>query len=122
MKKFVAIVLSVNVLISGCSTFMPSTQTISVACSESQATLQVNGEHYKGNAQMKVSRNANVSIMCTKPGYLTAQKSINKKLSGTGIADIVGTFFFLFPGIGLFTPGAWTLEETNVNLSMMPEN
>lgn len=57
--------------------------------------------------------------MCTKAGYFPAQKTIDHSLSGTGIADIIGTVFFLFPGLGLFTAGAWNLDETDVSLPMM---
>jgi len=35
------------------------------------------------------------------------------------VADIIGTAFFLFPGTGLFTAGAWKLDETDVSLPMM---
>ncbi len=57
--------------------------------------------------------------MCTKAGYFPAQKTIDHSLSGTGVADIIGTVFFLFPGIGLLTAGAWDLDETDVSLAMM---
>lgn len=57
--------------------------------------------------------------MCTKIGYFPAQKTIDYSLSGTGVADIVGTVFLLLPGIGLFTAGAWKLDETDVSLSMV---
>ena len=57
--------------------------------------------------------------MCTKAGYFPAQKTIDHSLSGTGIADIIGTVFFLLPGLGLFTAGAWNLDETDVSLAMM---
>lgn len=57
--------------------------------------------------------------MCTKPGYFPAQKTIDHSLSETGVADIIGTLFFLLPGIGLFTAGAWKLEETDVSLALM---
>lgn len=120
MKKVVAIILSLNLVLTGCSAFVSKTQTVSVACSEPDATLQVNGQHFKGTAQTDVPRNKNVAIMCTKPGYFPAQKSIDYSLSGTGMADLVGVFIFLLPGLGLFSDGAWSLDETNVNVSMVP--
>ena len=120
MKKIVAATLSVSIMLTGCSAFVPNTQTVSASCSEQDAILQVNGQQYIGSAQAEVRRNKNVAIMCTKPGYFPAQRSIEKSISGTGIADIVGTFVFLFPGIGLFTPGAYNLDETNVQIPMIP--
>jgi hypothetical protein len=121
MKKYFSIVLSLNlVILTGCSAFMPKSQTVSVACSESDAALQINGQQFNGAAQTDVPRNKSVNIMCTKPGYFPAQRSIDYSLSGTGVADIVGTVLFILPGIGLFTDGAWSLDETNVNVSMVP--
>jgi hypothetical protein len=120
MKKYFAFAISLNLFVTGCSAFMPKSQTVSVACSEPDAVLQVNGQHFNGTAQTDVPRNKNVSIMCTKPGYFPAQKTIDYSLSGTGVADIVGTVLFILPGIGLFTDGAWSLDETNVNVSMVP--
>jgi len=108
-----------SIILSGCSAFAPKTQTVSATCSEPDAALQVNGQMYKGSAQTDVARNKTVSIMCTKPGYFPAQKTIDHSLSGTGVADVIGTALFLVPGIGLLTPGAWSLDETAVNIPMM---
>ncbi len=119
MKKIISIVVIVNIFLSGCSAFVPKTEALNINCSEEDATLQVNGQMYKGSAQPEVERNKPVAIMCTKPGFYPAQKTIDKSLSGTGIADIVGTFIFLLPGIGLFTPGAWTLNEDFADVQMV---
>lgn len=119
MKKIISTITAISILISGCSAFVPKTQTVSAVCSESDAALQINGQTYQGKAQVEAKRNKTVSIMCTKPGYFPAQKSIDYSLSGTGIADIVGTLILLLPGIGLFTAGAWNLDETEVNIPMM---
>lgn len=119
MKKVTAAIVAFSVLVSGCSTFAPKTQTVSAVCSESDATLQVNGQVYEGRAQVESKTNKSVAIMCTKPGYFPAQKTIDYSLSGTGVADAVGTALFLLPGLGLFTAGAWKLDETNVNIPMV---
>ena len=120
MKKIVNYMIVFIFLFSGCSAFVPKTETINVACSEPDATLQINGQHFKGSAQTDVPRNKNVAIMCSKTGYFPAQRTIDYSLSGTGVVDAVGTVFFLFPGIGLFTDGAWSLDENNINVSMIP--
>lgn len=119
MKKVVATIVALSFAVSGCSAFVPRTQTVSAVCSEPDATLQVNGQMYQGKAQVEAKRNKTVSIMCTKSGYFPAQKTIDHSLSGTGVADVIGTLFFLLPGIGLFTAGAWNLDETDVSLAMM---
>lgn len=105
--------------VSGCSAFVPRTQTVSAVCSEPDANLQINGQMYQGKAQFEAKKNKTVSIMCTKSGYFPAQRTIDHSLSGTGVADAIGTAFFLLPGIGLFTAGAWNLDETEVSLAMM---
>ena len=119
MKRVVATMVALSVAVSGCSAFVPKTQTVSAVCSEPDANLQINGQVYQGKAQFEAKKNKTVSIMCTKSGYFPAQKTIDHSLSGTGVADIIGTLFFLLPGIGLFTAGAWQLDETDVNLAMM---
>ena len=119
MKKVVATMVAFSFAVSGCSAFVPRTQTVSAVCSEPDANLQINGQVYQGKAQFEAKKNKTVSIMCTKTGYFPAQKTIDHSLSGTGVADIIGTAFFLLPGIGLFTAGAWKLDETDVSVAMM---
>lgn len=120
MKKITATALTLSLLLSGCSAFVPKTQTVSASCSEPDAVLLINTQQFKGSAQTDVRRNKTVSVMCTKPGFFPAQRSVDNSLSGTGIADIVGTFIFLVPGLGLFSAGAWSLDETNINVPMIP--
>jgi len=114
------VVLIGSIFLSGCSAFVSKTETVSAACSVSDALLQINGQQFKHVGQVDVKRNRSVSIMCTRPGYFPAHKSIDYSLSGTGTADIVGTFFFLLPVLGLFSAGAYSLDERNVSLVMIP--
>jgi hypothetical protein len=119
MKKIAVSILVISLTLSGCSAFVPKTETVSASCSEQDATLQINGEVFRGSGQAEINKGKKVVLMCTKPGYFPAQKSIDYSLSGTAIADIVGTFILFFPGIGLFTDGAWSLDETIVNMNMV---
>lgn len=119
MNRIISAIVALSFLASGCSAFVPKTQTISAACSESDAVLQINGQTFQGKAQVETKRNKTVSIMCTKEGYFPAQKSVDYSLSGTGVADTIGTFIILLPGIGLFTAGAWNLDETEVSIVMV---
>lgn len=119
MKKVVATMVALSLTVSGCSAFVPKTQTVSAVCSEPDANLQINGQVYQGKAQFEAKKNKTVAIMCTKTGYFPAQRTIDHSLSGTGVADAIGTALFLLPGLGLFTAGAWKLDETDVNLTMM---
>ena len=119
MKKVIAAIVASSIAVSGCSTLAPKTQTVSAVCSEPDATLQINGQMYQGKGQVEARKNKTVSIMCTKPGYFPAQKTIDYSLSETGVADVIGTVLLLLPGIGLFTAGAWKLDETDVSLPMI---
>jgi len=74
-----------------------------------------------GTASAVVKRNENVQIMAKKPGYITSQKTIGKGLNTTGILDIVGGVLILIPLFGLLAPGAYSLDETNVNVMMVKE-
>ena len=120
MKKFIPSIVLLSVAsLSGCSAFVSKTEMVSATCSEEDARLQINSHHFKGSGQVAVKKGRRIAITCLKSGYFPAQKTIDYSLSGTGVADIVGTVVFLVPGIGLFTDGAWQLDETSVQIPMM---
>jgi hypothetical protein len=81
----------------------------------------VNGQRYTPPAQVTVKRNREVSIDCYKDGFVPYQRTIGYHFNSTGALDAVGTALFLVPCIGLFTPGAWSLDETDVNISLVPK-
>jgi uncharacterized protein YceK len=120
MRKIILSVVIVSILTSGCSAFAPKTQTVNAACSEADATLQVNGgQTYTGQAQIEARRDRVFSYACLKQGYYPAQKTVSYSISPTGIADFVGSMLFIIPIIGIFTPGAWDLDETDVTINMV---
>jgi uncharacterized protein YceK len=122
MKKLICLMLAISIVTSGCSTLVSSTQTVNVTCSESDATIQINGgQPYQGKAQIEARKNKPVSIVCFKQGYFPSQKVVSSSLSGAGIADLIGSFILVFPAFGLFTPGAWKLDETDVTLVMVKQ-
>lgn len=121
MVKLKLTPILILVLLSGCSAFRPHSQTLNVACSPADATLQVNGSMYKSPAQVEVPRNRDVSVQCSKKGYFQAQRTVQHHFNGTGALDAAGTLLFLVPGIGLFTPGAWSLDQTNVQIQLIEE-
>lgn len=115
-------VVCVGLGISGCSAFATNTQSLKIACSEPDATIQINGgQTFQGATQVEARRNKLVAISCLKPGYFPSHKLVSSSLSGTGKADLVGSFIFVLPAFGLFTPGAWNLDETDVTLSMVKD-
>ncbi|NLF38810.1 hypothetical protein GX586_05155 [bacterium] len=108
-------------LSSGCSAFRSWEQTVSVNCTQSDAVLTLNGQRYTPPAQVSVRRNRDVSVQAYKPGFVPYQQTIGHHLNTTGVLDIIGACIFLLPGIGLFFPGAWSLDETNVTATLYPQ-
>ncbi len=120
MKKIIAVIVSVG-LVSGCSAFRSRKQSISIMTNQPDATIFVNGEQVgRGNVQTSVKRNRNVQIMASKPGYQTAYRNIDCSFNTTGILDIIGTIVFLWPLIGVLSPGSKSLDENNVALNLDP--
>jgi hypothetical protein len=103
---------------TGCSAFRGSMQTMYIQTTPADSILMVNGQRYTPPAQISVKRNQDVSIDCYKDGFVPYQRTIGYHFNSTGALDAVGTALFLVPAIGLFTPGAWSLDETNVNISL----
>jgi len=120
MKKIISIALAATIFISGCSAFVPRTQTVNASCSEPDATLQINGgESYTGQVKVETRRDKVFSYTCYKQGYYPAQKLISYSISPTGVADFIGSMIFILPIIGIFSPGAWDLDETDVTINML---
>jgi hypothetical protein len=103
---------------TGCSAFRGHMQTMNINCNPSDSILMVNGQRYTSPAQVSVKRNRDVSLQCNKEGYAPYQRTIGHHFNETGILDAIGTWLFLVPGIGLLTPGAWSLDETDVTISL----
>ena len=117
-KNIILATITSALLTSGCSAFRPSTQFVNISCEPEGSRVTVNGVRYGSQASVEVKRNRNLTIQCRKKGYETSQRTIGTHFNGTGAIDAVGTFFFLFPVIGVFTPGAWSLDQTDVHIQL----
>lgn len=115
MRAGVAVVM---VALTGCSAFRPQTQMVNISCTPQDAVLTVNGQRYVSPVQINAKRNRDLSIQCYKDGYVPYQRTVGHHFNETGALDAVGTFFFIVPGIGLFTPGAWSLDETDIVINL----
>jgi len=124
MKKIVQSTINISLCAgllaasSGCSAFNSHMQTMNINCSPTDAILMVNGQRYTPPAQVSVKRNRDVSIQCYKDGFAPYQRTIGNHFNTTGILDAVGTWLFIVPAIGLCTPGAWSLDETDITISL----
>ncbi len=120
MKKIISLITAACIAVSGCSAFVPKTQTVKAACSEPDAILQINGgQTFTGQAKLDARRDKVFSYSCFKQGYYPAHKSVSYSISPTGIADFIGSMLFLIPIVGIFTPGAWDLDEKDVTINMV---
>lgn len=122
MKRSLSVLLCLSVVLSGCSAFRSSTEVLTVTTDQPDTQIFINGTMAgQGTAQMPVKRNQTVSVMAKKDGYITVQRSIGKSLNTTGVLDIVGGVLILLPLFGLLAPGAYSLDETNINIMMIKE-
>lgn len=113
--KMVLTVLAICV-ISGCSMFQPDKQTLKISCNVPDTILKVDGDQHKCPAEVNVRRDKKIQIEAYKTGYDRYLKSIDYHLSSSAKWDAVGTVCWFFPVFGLLTPGAWDLDETEINV------
>ncbi len=106
----------------GCSAFRPHRQQVTINTSAEDADVWINGRFAgKSPLSMRVKRNTNLSIIAKKKGYDAASVNIDDHLNTTGILDLIGCCIILLPGIGLFFPGASSLDETDIVIPMFPK-
>jgi hypothetical protein len=108
---------------TGCSLFVPSHQTVNINVTTPQhAKVWINGA-YEGETpiQKSVLRNRDLTIMVKKEGYQTTIKSVDHRLSPTGVLDVIGTGVFLAPALGFISPGAFCLDESSFVFQLAPE-
>ena len=108
-------------LFPACSLVVGSHQSLTVTATEPQAEIYVDGQFVgRGMGATRVRRDEEHAIMA-RLGDRTATASVGTKISGPGIADIVGCATFLLPCLGLLGPGFWRLDTPNVTVSLPPE-
>ena len=123
MKKIFILlfIILLNIHFAGCSIFVEKTQLISINGTPEGAKVIVNGLPHIAPCTARVSRDTDIDILILKDGYHRETITSHKELSPTGILDIVGTWAFLLPAFGLFTPGAWEHKQTNFYYVLQPK-
>ena len=126
MKKTpVANVVMASLLLlttNGCSFFAPKTEEVAVNAVPAGAEVYVNN-NFKGTTPCSVPMSCKGGeIMVKKAGYDTQLYKVGRHLGTCGVMDIVGTVLFLVPAVGLFSAGAYTLDEHNVNVSLTKQS
>jgi PEGA domain len=104
---------------AGCSAFQPSTQNVTVSTTTPGALIKANGVT-KGQSPITFAakRDQDLNLIAVKPGYQDSVLQIPRQTSGTFMLDAVGGFIWLIPWIGLLTPGAYQLSQTQVELPL----
>ncbi len=115
------LLLAAACIFCGCSAFRSSTQTLSITSNVPDAKIKLNAEEHALPFEEDVSRSTVWNITCEKEGYVFQQQIIDYHLNTTGWLDLVGAALIDVPIIGLFFPGAFSLETTSVHFELQPE-
>lgn len=114
-------VILMAIPLAGCSLFRPHTQPVSISCSEPGVKAVINGNPYELPARLEVKRNKPLKIECYKKGFEPAYRTYQPSLNTTGFLDVLGGAVFLVPFIGLASPGAWSLNEQDIYIQLLPK-
>lgn len=117
MKKantIIAILLCIS--IAGCSAFQPYTQPVSFKCDPPDVMLVINGKKHDCPITLDMQRNKEMFIEGYKDGHAPYKRTVSYHNSATFYLDLIGTCTFLLPVVGLMTPGARDLDETDINV------
>jgi hypothetical protein len=121
MRKLALVLVLALAISPGCSLMVGSRQPLTVTATDPRADLYVDGQYVgRGTGTTRVRRDEDHAVMA-RVGDRTGTASVGTRISGAGIADIVGCATFLLPCFGLLGPGFWRLDPSNVAVSVPPE-
>lgn len=121
LNKTIGLILGAAIVLvsmPGCSVFRSSTQKIHVTAAPADATIMINGQIYKTPVSIRVPRNEALTVQAMKPGYYTYTRNVDYSLNTTGVLDTIGIFLMLFPGLGLFSSGSRSLNQTIFDIQL----
>lgn len=107
-------ILLLTLLLSGCSAFQPKQQQLTIN-SHKRQQVQINNKFYTIPTTLYVDRDKTLTITKKQNNNITYIKVISPITSIYGKLDTLG-IYFLYPGIGLFTPGYYELETNNITI------
>jgi|SRR6266446_7322162 len=112
----VALVVVALIFMPGCSLFVPKQQAVTIRASDPNADIFVDAENVgKGTISMTLDRTRSHTVTAKANGRAGAA-AINKKISGTGVLDIIGGCIFLVPFLGVLGAGFWELDPDSVTV------
>jgi len=106
------------VTLCGCSMFQPDKQTLSINCTVPDTIVKVNGDRFNCPAKVDVRRDIKVMLEASKEGYEPYFKTIDYHFSTSAKWDAIGAICWLVPAIGFLSPGAWDLDQTELNIEL----
>jgi hypothetical protein len=116
--KLISTALIALLSLQGCSAFQPKQESVTIIASTQPATVYVDNNPVGASpVTMMLDRNKSYAITAEYDGR-HGSAVIERKISGTGVLDIVGTVFFIIPVIGIFCPGFWDLDPTTVHVQI----
>lgn len=119
--KIVSLVMLGLFLIQACSAFNPSTQLVTVNCSPKDTRVMLNGERFDCPAKAYVRRDKKLLVEAYREGYAPYRETIDYHLNKSGENDIAGSIFIIIPIFGLLLPGAWDLDQTEIEIQLEPQ-
>lgn len=127
MKGKLLLAAGLAIYMTGCAAITPSHQNVTITTNIPDSVIMVNNERVgTGAVQTSVKRNKQLDITAYKKGYIPAHKTVGKHNNVQGCLDAavcgLGLIIFALPWcISAFaTPGAWSLDETNIGLFLQP--
>ena len=104
--------------LAGCSLGAPVTKSINIVPSAANADVYVDGNLVGTGPQTVDMATGHAHSVMAQCGDSAGTGTVSRRLSGYGIADIIGGLIFLVPFIGLTADGAWTLDPETLNVAV----
>ena len=118
MKKYptanVVMAAALFLATTGCSLFAPRSEDIIVDSDPQGAEVMIPGQRLMTPCSITVPCDKDVTVVLRKDGYRTEVYNIKRTLGKCGTLDLVGGIIFLLPAVGLFSGGAYTLEQHTI--------
>ena len=105
---------------SGCSLFAGSTQAVHVTTNDPAAEITIDGGFVGKGAGTAVLARDRSHMVVARVGDRVGTTVIDRTISATGILDLIGGVFFLFPLLGLLGDGFWDLDPQSVFVPLPP--
>ena len=115
------LIIAVSALaLTGCSAFPSAMQSVKLTCAQPGTIVMVNGVRKDCPSTVDLPRNRDFTVEAHKAGLSPMSRTISYHFGPLGKWDVVGTAVWGIPVIGLLFPGAWDLDQTDINVDLFP--